>query len=156
MESYFKPNYSDFINTFDDIYGYDIATLYVDDVKLFGYLNISPIQERIISKFNYKPADAEIKKPFKAHWMIYESELLLGFVNGVLNGKRLFTSDIVPEFPDTEILFHYIEFSGVIDFVIKEIETSSITDFENYNCDVLRLTFSKGILLSAEKIIIIE
>ena len=151
MESFFKSNYSDFINTFDDICGYDVASIQLNEVTFYGQLTKSPLQERIMTELNYIPVLEEIKKPFKAHWMVYESKLLLGYINGIFNEKRFYTTDVVPEFPDNELLFHYTKYSGILTFIICEIEISDITFLGINNFDILKLEFENGVLLGLEK-----
>ena len=108
----YKTTQSKFIGLFDDIFGYDLPSFWINEDHYHGFLEKSPIEDRLVSSFNYKPIDDESKKPYQAYWMISEFELLLGYVNGVINEKTLYTDDIVPEFPNDEVLFHYCEYSG--------------------------------------------
>lgn len=139
-----------FNSTSDNIFGYDIATLFINKNSFHGYLSKSPIEPKIISKYNYIPAKDESKKPFRAHWMISESKLFLGYVNGIINGVRFYTREIVPEFPNNDILYFYDAFSGELNFEVMEIENkvnySLIEIFDN-----LLLTFDKGILIKTIK-----
>lgn len=140
-------------NLFDDVFGHDLASIFIDDDNSFdGYFEKSPIEERLVANFNYTPIEDESKKPYKAHWMISESRLQVGYVNGVINGKRLYTTDIIPEFPDDELLFLYHYFSGVLKLIIQKREISAnASNFINDNCNSLLLTFKNGILLTIQK-----
>lgn len=144
-----KPPLSDFTKTFDDIFGYDIAGLYIKDDGYHGYFDKSPIEARLIKKFNYLPYADESNKPYRAHWLISDSKLLLGYVNGIINGLKLSSLEIVPEYPN-EDLFHYEEFSGLLKFSIKirdkQVETNGIID----DFDTAMLSFENGMLTKME------
>ncbi len=145
---HYKPKYKDFIKTFDDIFGYDIASVHINDVGYFGYFEKSPIEDRLVSKFNYLPTDDEANKTYRATWMVSDFTLMLGYVNGVINGQRLFSLDIVSDLPDDELLHNYYEFSGEVNFVILSIETSNPNMNSIDNIDILELTFENGILIN--------
>jgi hypothetical protein len=136
-----------FINVFDEIFGLDIFSFHFNEHEVVGYLYESPIQERIISKFNYKPSYSSIdKKPYRAHWMIHDSKLLLGYVNGIIEGVRFYTDDIVPEFLDEDILCHYHWFTGHLKLNIQQKNISTAFDSFLINETKLLLTFEKGYL----------
>lgn len=144
---------TDFILSFNDMFGYDIAALHIDDVCFHGYFEKSPIENRLIANFNYVPLEDNSKKPYRAHWMIYESKLLLGYVNGEINGLRFNTVDVVPEFQDDDLLFTYYEYSGNLKFSIQQNEVSAKTNkFMKRNFNTLILSFENGILLKTEEI----
>jgi hypothetical protein len=143
MESNLSSN-SDFINTWDDVFGFDIASIYINNNCYHGYIERSPIEDRLVTNFNYVPVADESKKPYRAHWMISESKLLLGYVNGYFNSKHFHTTIIVPEFPDDNILYLY-NFSGTLKFSIKKSEISDVTD-SFILCNCLLLSFKNGIL----------
>ena len=145
-KKYQSKTYSDFIYTNETIFGYDVATLYLNDIVYSGNFDKSPIQDRIFSKFNYVFAD-ESKKGYKAHWMILDSELLLGHVNAQIKNQRLYFYDIFPDFSDEEILHHFDEFSGSVGFIIQEIEAPESSFDSINNFDFLELTFQNGILI---------
>lgn len=149
---YNKSTYPDLERTFDDKFGNDIASYWKNGDCYHGYLKKSPIEDRLVSKFNYTPIDDEAKKPYKAHWMISESKLWLGYVNGVINCNVLYTDDIVPEFPDDEVLYHYCEYSGTLTFNIQGRDISSETKNEIFSCDFLELTFKNGILMKVHEL----
>jgi len=144
---YYKPKYKDFIKTFDDIFGYDIASIHINDVEYFGYFEKSPIEDRLVSKFNYIPILDESKKTYRAHWLVSDLTLMLGYVNGLINGQRLFTLDIIPDFSDNELLHDFYEFSGFINFFILGIETSDSNMNSIDNIDILELIFKNGMLI---------
>jgi len=150
--NHYKSTQSDFIGIFDDIFGYDLASFWINDDHYHGYLEKSPIEDRLVSKFNYIPINNEAKKPYKAHWMIHESKLLLGYVNGVIDGKELYTDDIVPEYPDDEVLYHYCEYNGILKFCIQGKEISRETKNKIFSCDFLELTFKDGVLLRVDEV----
>jgi len=137
----------DFTFKFDEISGFDIASFHFNEQKIVGYFDKSPIEERIISKFKYEPDNSNTVKPFRAHWMIDNSKLLLGYVNGVINGTRLFTTDIVPEFAGDEILHHYYWYSGELKLYIQQQNTDSVFDSYIIKKNELLLTFKNGILI---------
>jgi hypothetical protein len=140
---------NNFTNTFDDIYGPDILSLKINNIDFYGYLDKSPIEEKLLSNFNYILVVDESKKPFRAHWMIYESKLFLLYCNGIINDKHLYTTDIFPDYPDTDLLLY--NFTGILKFSIQQKEISGITD--NFKkCDDLLITFENGILLKLEEI----
>jgi hypothetical protein len=145
-----KQKDSDFIRTWDDIFGYDIASLHINDEVYSGYFDKSPIEARLIKKFNYFPVDEEFNKPYRAHWLIFESKLELGYVNGIINGVKFYTTEIVPEFPNEGILFHYEEFSGLLKFSIQKRDNKVLTSGEIDDFDVIKLSFENGMLIKME------
>jgi hypothetical protein len=147
MESNLSSN-SDFINTWDDIFGFDIASIHINNNCYHGYIERSPIEDRLVTNFNYVPVVDESKKPFMAHWMIFESKISLLYCNGIINEKRFYTTDIFPEYPDDDLL--YYNFSGILKFSIQQKETLGIAD-DFINFDNLLLTFKNGILLKTEE-----
>ena len=145
-----NPTSSSFKIPFEDTMGYDLASYFINDNHYHGYFEKSPIEYRLVAKFNYSPIEDESQKPYKAQWMIYESKLLLGYVNGVINGTIFYTNDIVPEFPDDEILYHYLEYNGSLKFCIQGKEISSETKNEIISCNFLELTFKDGVLMKVD------
>jgi hypothetical protein len=137
---------SDFTRTFDDIFGYDIASLHINDEVYHGYFDKSPIEGRLIKKFNYLPVDEEFNKPYRAHWLIFESKLELCYVNGIINGVKLYTTEIVPEYPSEYILFHYQEFSGLLEFSIQKSDKHVLKNGEIDALDTIMLSFENGML----------
>ena len=154
MKSYFKSNHSEYIETHDDIFGNDIISIILPQFTYHGYLTKSPLEERLMSELNYLPVADETKKPFKANWMVFDSELLLLYVNGVFNEKHLHTYDLVPDCPDTD-LFHFTDYNGSLTLIVciiqLEDEYIDTTNFESINADILHIKFEKGMLVNIEK-----
>lgn len=154
MKSYFKSNHSEFIETHDDIFGNDIISIILPQFTYHGYLTKSPLEERLMSELNYLPVADETKKPFKANWMVSDSELLLLYVNGLFNEKRLYTYDLVPDYPDTD-LFHFTDYNGSLTLIVCGIEVEDeyidTINFESINADILHIKFEKGMLVNIEK-----
>ncbi len=143
--------YEDFdvIKNFDKKTGPDTLSLQYDTISYFGIINKSPVEQRLIGSFNYRTIYTNFSKPYKAHWIISESKLFLGFVNGVINGKRLFTTDIFPEFAGQTLLHFFYFFSGQLEFYSRDLTTSQVENL-NWNRESLLLNIKKGILISAE------
>jgi len=132
-------------------HGYDALTLFHNNEVYSGLINTSPIQNRLVAKHNYIPFEDETLKPFKAIWMIEDSKLLLGCVNGIFNDKVYFTLDLVPEYPDNTIEFHYAKFSGEIKFTVQCHEFGLFTNkFKNGRYQYLSLKIKNGILINIE------
>jgi hypothetical protein len=119
----------EYIQKFHDIHGLDMVAFYLNDESVVGYLDKSPIEEKIISKFNYVPNNNAIK-PYRAHWMVYDSELLLGYVNGIIDGKRFYSRDVLEECGKDEILHHYHYYSGQLKLNIQQQKIHPV--FEPY------------------------
>ncbi len=146
---FYKPEQSNFIRTFDDFFGYDIAGLLINDEGYYGYFDISPIEARLIKNFNYLPDNEEFNKPFRAHWLISDSKLLLCYVNGVINGLKLNSTEIVPEYPN-EDLFHFQEFSGMLKFSVKNRDKQVATNGIIGDFEIVMLSIEKGIITKME------
>jgi len=144
-----KPSYSDFIRTFDDIFGYDIAGLFINGDGYHGYFDKSPIEARLVKNFNYIHSDENSRKPYRAHWLISDSKLLLCYVNGIINGLRFYSTEIVPEYPDDD-LFHFQEFSGLLKLSIKDRDKKVSTDGTIDDFDTVMLFVDKGIIIKME------
>lgn len=147
-----KSDYVSFVNTYDDIQGDDLATFHYNELTFYGKFTESPIESRLISKYNYRPVLPGEEEPYRAHWMVFEARLFLGYVNGVFDHRRYYTNEIVPEFPDSGLLYPYREYCGTLCFLISKIEAPDNTDLDKYVCDVLRLKIEKGVLLSLEMV----
>ena len=148
----FHPKYGYF--DLDSITGFDACCLSLAYFRYDGFFLQSPLDAYMLKKFKFKPTLNPIEKPFKARWMVSERQLQMGFVNGILNGKTIFTNEIYPNFPDDDIL-HPIRFNGSLDFIV--LTSSSNTDPENgefhFPNDHFKLTFSGGVLIRKECIL---
>lgn len=135
----------EYIQKFDEICGLDMVSFHLNDESVGGYFDQSPLEKGIITKFDYIPTK-NIEKPYRAHWMIHSSELLLGYVNGVFHGTRYYTHGIVSDLDKDEFLNHY-KFTGQIKLIIQQQRFHPI--FEPYliNKNELLLTFEKGVLV---------
>ena len=128
--------------------GLDISTANIHGVDYYGYFNHSPLEDRLKKNFNYRPVKDPAKKTYMAHWMVCNTQLLLGYVNGIINGKRFYTTDIIPEFPEAEILHFYTDFSGTIKFYIPRKKPRTLLEyFLKKHCDTMSLSFESGILI---------
>jgi hypothetical protein len=145
----FHPKYGFF--DFDSKTGFDSCHLSLSHFSYSGFLLKSPLDEYMLKKFNIRPARDPKEKPFKASWMISNRKLELGFLNGILNGKTMFTSDIYPDLSDEELL-HPITFNGFVDFIVLKSSSNTIRDKQDFRfpLDHLKLTFSGGILIKKE------
>lgn len=134
----------EYIQKFEDIYGLDMVSFYSNDQCVVGYFDKSPLEKGIITKFDYIPTK-NTEKPYRANWMIHSSELLLGYVNGVFNGKRFYTHGIVPALDDNEIL-HLIKYTGQLKLIIQQQRIHPV--FEPYliNKNELLLKVHDGIV----------
>lgn len=139
----------DVLKSFDEISGPDILSLDLDNFTYFGYIDKSPIEERLCKSFNYQQIHNIYNKPYKVHWIIIESKLMLGYANGIINGVRLYTNDIFPELHEDIGLafFHY--FSGQIILYPKVIEKSEI-EITSYKIEKIFLDFQNGVLVKTE------
>ena len=134
---------------FDEIFGLDIISFSIGDEQIFGYLSTSPLEQRVLTKFNYQFVYTNVaKKSYKAHWAIFDSELLLMYVNGIINGVRLYTNDFVPEYPDDVVFFCYHWFSGQLKIDIQQTRTNPIFKPYCISENELLITFEKGILVN--------
>lgn len=130
---------------FEPITGYDKVTFHLnDDIAYYGYFKESPLRERLLPTYTELAIKDEIHKHYRAHWMIMYNELLLGYVNGMFEGKKLYTGDIVPEFSGDELLHHLTSFTGTLKFVIEKIEYKTRIESEYFNSDTLNLHFKEG------------
>lgn len=146
------PVSSNFKIPFEDTIGYDHASFWINDDHYYGYIEKSPIEDRLVSRFNYTPINDKSKKTYRAHWMISEDKLWLGYVNGVIDGKVLYTDDIVPEYPGDEVLYHYCEYSGILKFSIQGRDISKETKNKIFYCDFLELTFKNGASMKVDEV----
>jgi hypothetical protein len=148
----FHPKYGFF--DFDSITGFDACHLSLSSLSYDGFFLKSPIDGYMQEKFKFKSPENPQEKPFKARWMISELQLYLMYVNGILNGKRLNTLDIFPEFPE-EDFFHPVQFNGILEFIVltgRLICEDGERDFRSPN-DHMRLSFSGGKLVKKEYIL---
>lgn len=134
----------EYLQKFDDIFGLDMVSFNIDDQSIVGYFDKSPLESGIIIRFDYIPTK-NTEKPYRAHWMIHSSELLLGYVNGVFHGTRYYTHGIVPDLDKNELLNHY-KFTGQLKLIIQQQKIHPI--FEPYliNKSEMLLEFRNGIL----------
>jgi hypothetical protein len=132
------------INDFDEIFGLDIISFEIGDEKIVGYFSNSPIEERLVKMYNYIPEISN--KPYRAHWLVEDSKLLLMYINGIINGVRLYTTEIVPEYPDDTVFFLYSQFSGQLKIDIKQEVIHPIFVPYLISERELLLTFENGIL----------
>jgi hypothetical protein len=139
----------DLIKSFDEIKGPDIFSLYYDAVSYFGFIDKSPIRQRLIDNFRYKDIHTNYTKPYRAHWMLTDSKLLLGYCNGIINGERLYTTDIFPEFAGNDILHFFHYFSGSLQFYPVTFDTSQVEKIK-YKGKNMFLKIENGILSKAE------
>lgn len=137
-------------STYDDnemqyISGPDLFGLEFDNIGYDGYIDRSPVEKRLIESFKYNPDYTNEEKPYKAHWMISESKLYLGYVNGFINGKRLYTMDIFPEVGEDILhFFHY--FSGDLIFYPETFHIGELKELK-YQGAPLILKIENGILI---------
>jgi hypothetical protein len=125
--------------------GLDIATVYIEGGEYYGYFDHSPVEERLKTNFHYRTVKDKIKKPYMAHWMVYEHELLLGYVNGMIDGKQFYTTDVIPELPEDKLLHFYSDFSGVIKFYLPLKKPRVLSQyFLKKHCVSKLLTFQDG------------
>ena len=144
----FKRMRKDFLSDYDEICGSDIVFFELGEEKIVGYFDNSPIEQRLITKFNYKPDNTNVtQKPYRAIWIIQDSKLTLMYVNGIINGVLLYTLDIIPEYPDDTVFFHYHLYSGQLSISIQQTNIPPIFASYLINGSELLLTFEKGILL---------
>ena len=126
----------------DEFCGYDVIS------ELHGNLIArvfkSPLSELVKTKFNYAPL-SDKDKVYKAVWTISQNQLCLGYVNGFINNKRLFTNDFLPDLADDEILHNY-SYSGKLILKIKDENISKQLEQFKTDDDQLILNFEKGIL----------
>ena len=139
----------DLIKSFDEIKGPDILSLNYETVSYFGFIDRSPIEQRLIENFHYQDIYTNYTKPYRANWMLSELKLLLGYCNGIINGKRLYTTDIFPEFTGNDILHFFHFFSGNLLFYPITFDTSEVKKIE-YKGKNMFLKIENGILTKAE------
>jgi hypothetical protein len=145
-----KKNDFDFIKSFDEIEGPDIFYLTIDDISYFGYIDKSPASQRLVDAFQYKDTYSNFDKPYRAHWLISDSKLLLGYVNGVINGRKLNTDDIFPEYANVDKgLLFFDSFSGILLFYPIEFDTKLI-DRVKYKGNNIILHIENGLLIKTE------
>lgn len=133
---------------FDGCVGYDFASIHVNEhLGLNGIFLHSPLEERLIETFNYRPIANNSLKLYQAAWRIVDNKLELIYANGWLNGVNIYTSDIVPEYSEEEIFHHYRNFSGSILFVAQKIINLHSTEIGFRQGDILKLTIKKGMLI---------
>lgn len=144
-----KSEEFDLIKSFDEIKGPDIFTLDYEEISYFGFIDKSPIEKRLIDNFNYKNIYNNYSKPYRAHWMLTEMKLRLGYCNGIINGKRLYTTDIFPEFAGDDILHFFHFFSGDLLFHPITLDTTEVEKIEYKGKNIL-LHIENGILIDAK------
>ena len=135
------------ITDFDEIFGLDIVFFEIGDEQIVGYFTHSPIEERLVKMHNYVPDISH--KPYRAHWLVGDSKLLLMNVNGIINGNRLYTDDIVPEYPDDTVFFLYSMFSGSLKIDVRQENIYPVFTPYLISKSELLLTFENGILKTA-------
>jgi hypothetical protein len=101
-----------FINTFDDKKGPDILSFDYENISYCGFISSSPVESRLIEKFGYLNLHDNYTKPYRAHWMIYNSKLMLLYCNGIINNRRLYTNDMFPEFRNVETFAFFSMYTG--------------------------------------------
>jgi len=147
------PDFIDIHTLHATFKGYDLASIDEDDVAVYGYFLQSPLEERMISMFNYVPVDDNSAKPYQASWMISEKKLILLHVNATINGQELTSYEIVPEYTgdyeDEPFLFS-TSFGNRITFIIEEIENQGYSASIYSVGDRLSLDFCDGILVNVE------
>lgn len=136
----------DIIKSFDDITGPDILTLEFENIAYFGYIDKSPIEARLIECFSYRKTHTNYTKPYKAHWLISESKLLLLYCNGIVNGEKLYTTDMFPEFAGDDFFHFFNSFSGKLKFYSKQIQTPQAETISHKNVCIF-LNFKDGVLI---------
>jgi hypothetical protein len=141
-----EENDFDLVKSFDLIKGPDVLTLDYEDISYFGFIDKSPIEARLIDKFDYLNIYDNYTKPYRAHT---ESKLLLGYCNGIINGERLYTTDIFPEFAGNDILLFFHYFSGSLLFYPITFDTSQVEKIE-YKGKKILLHIENGMLIDAK------
>jgi hypothetical protein len=101
-----------FINTFDDKKGPDILSFDYENFSYCGFIDSSPVESRLIENFGYLNLHDNYTKPYRAHWMIYNSKLMLLYCNGIINNRRLYTNDMFPEFRNVETFAFFSMYTG--------------------------------------------
>jgi len=139
----------DLIKSFDEIKGPDIFTLEYNSVSYFGFIDRSPIEPRLIENFDYLAVNTNYTKPFRAHWLLSDSKLLLMYCNGIINKRRLYTTDIFPEFAGNDIFHSFYFYTGDLVFHPITFNTNVVEKFE-YKEQNMLLKINKGILIKAE------
>lgn len=136
----------------NEITGYDSISIYIDDKSVSGFFLVSPLANRLNSFFNINSDQGEANKPYKAAWMIHESKLFLGYVNGIKGDMRFYTTDLIPEFPDEELLYLYSDFSGILIMQTEQHIFPVIFEELTNNKKNISITIEKGKLTHIEGI----
>ena len=139
----------DLIKSFDEIKGPDIFTLEFDSFSYFGFIDQSPIEPRLIENFDYQAVYTNYTKPFRAHWMLSDAKLQLMYCNCIINRKRLYTTDIFPEFAGNDILHFFYFFTGDLVFYPLTFKTTNEKKFK-YKGQNMMLQIKSGILTKVE------
>ncbi len=134
---------------FNSIFGPDMLSLWLDNISYDGYIDKSPAEERLINSFSYKNTYSIYDKPFRAHWVISDSKLLLGYVNGIINEKTLYSYDIFPELSGEELLEFFQYYTGELTFYPKTFDTSIVKNI-TYKGPNIQLHLKSGILFDME------
>lgn len=145
----FHPKYG-YYNC-DSITGFDACGLFSEFFIYHGFFLQSPLDAYMLKKFGVQPTTDPLKKPFMARWMISNRKLKMGYVNGIINGKKMYTNDIYPNLPDDELL-HPIRFNGTLDFIVLDSNSATLdkTPCFSFPNDHFKLTFSGGVMIRME------
>ena len=138
--------YQHYINNFDNKFGLDYADIKIGHQSIVGTFDKSPLEERIVSNFNYSP-NIDAEKTYKAQWSIYDSKLHLLFVNGEINGVRLYTTDIVSEYPDDTVFYFCQWYCGDLKFNIQQNKIPSAFSHFTKTKNFLLLTIKYGLVI---------
>ncbi len=120
--------------------GFDHLAYYIGKENVSGYLIESPLAQRLEKDFGINSSE----KSYQAHWMISSNKLYLGYVNGHVKSKQLFTTDFIPEFPDEEILYHYTPFSGTLTLHVQERKSGSAFKRKFGDSDLIDILIKDG------------
>lgn len=148
----YHPKYGNF--DCEAITGFDVCGLVSEFFSYNGFFLQSPLDAYMLKKFGVQPTTDPLQKPFKARWLISSRQLHMGYVNGILNGKKMDTWDICPNLPDEELL-HTIRFNGTLDYIVLTSRSVNLEDNSDFSFpnDHFKLTFSGGILIRKECIL---
>jgi hypothetical protein len=140
-----------FIKTFDEIKGPDIFSIDFGNISYFGFVDSSPVEPRLIENFGYLNLHDNYTKPYRAHWTIYNSKLMLLYCNGIINNRRLYTNDMFPEFRNLESLAFFSMYTGKllfypVDFTITKFDSVSVP----YNGRDMYIQIDSGIVTKVE------
>jgi hypothetical protein len=141
-----ENNYYDVQN----LNGYDLARFEIGAQTLNGYFETSPIEDILISKFNFLPVEENSTKPYKCEFIVKNSELLLFLANGTINGNTFYTRNIINCVNDNEFLHLCDFYSGELKFVIGQTKIPLAFKSLTQNKDHLIFTIDKGVIIKIE------